>query len=101
MHRRASRWFSENKLIPEAIDHAFKAGDHALAVDLMEQNSSKLFSHGQISRALNWARQVPPAILAQRPVLSINCAWASYYMDDLAALERHITAVADVPERFS
>ncbi len=100
VHRRASQWFSENKLIPEAVEHAFKAGDHAVAVDLMEQNSSKLFSHGQISRALTWAQQLPPALLVRRPVLSINCAWAGYYMGDMAALERHINAVAECLKDF-
>ncbi len=100
VHLRASRWFSENDLIPEAIEHAFKAVDHELAVDLMEKNSSKLFSHGQISRALVWAQQLPPAILAQRPILSINCAWASYYMDNLDAMELHINAVAECLKNF-
>ena len=37
LHRRASCWFAENRLVPEAIAHALAAGDAMRAADLIEQ----------------------------------------------------------------
>jgi LuxR family maltose regulon positive regulatory protein len=94
VHRRASMWFAENKLITEAIDHAIKAMDFSAAAELMEKHGGNLFSHGRISTVLAWSEKLPPAVLAQRPVLSIMCAWANFYADNLSALERHIRTAA-------
>jgi LuxR family maltose regulon positive regulatory protein len=93
LHRRASQWFSRNKLIAEAVGHAIKAEDYDDAVDLIELHGSALFSHGLISTALVWARQLPPALVRQRPMLSLSCAWACFYVDNLPAMERHICNV--------
>jgi LuxR family maltose regulon positive regulatory protein len=93
LHRRASGWFSRNELIAEAVGHAIKAGDHDDALDLIELHGSALFSHGLISTALVWARQLPPALLRQRPMFSLTCAWACFYADNLPAMERHICSV--------
>lgn len=94
LHLRASQWFSQNELIPEAINHAIKAGAYEFAIDLMEQHGSKIFSHGRINNALAWAQQLPPDLVSKRPILSLACAWGNFYMDNLVAMERHICAVA-------
>ena len=93
LHRRASQWFSENGLITEAVDHALAARDHEWAADLMEKHHSELFSHGRIGSALSWSRQLPETVLAQRPMLSMACAWGYLYLDDMAALERQLCIV--------
>ncbi|CAN5329918.1 LuxR C-terminal-related transcriptional regulator [soil metagenome] len=94
LNRRASLWFQLNDLIPEAINHAIASADHEFAADLLEQYGRTLFSHGRINTALAWARQLPAPLVAQRPVLSMSCAWSCFYMDDLPGLERHIDSVA-------
>lgn len=94
LHLRASQWFSQNELVPEAINHAIKAGAYEFAIDLMEQHGSKIFSHGRINNALAWAQQLPPNLVSKRPILSLACAWGNFYMDNLVAMERHIHAVA-------
>ncbi len=96
LHRRASQWFSENNLIPEAIDQAIKATDYQFALDLMERHRTSLFSHGQVNTALAWAKLLPEDLLAKRPTLSLTCAWGNFYMDNSVELDRHIRAV----ERF-
>lgn len=92
LHRRASRWFSESNFITEAIEQAIKATDYEFALNLMEQHRS-LFSHGQVNTALAWAKQMPPDLLAQRPGLSLTCAWANFYLDNSAEMDRHIRAI--------
>jgi LuxR family maltose regulon positive regulatory protein len=92
LHRRASRWFSANNFITEAINQAIKAADYEFALDLMEKHRS-LFSHGQVNTALAWAKQMPPDLLAKRPGLSITCAWANFYQDNSVEMDRHIRAI--------
>lgn len=94
LHRRASLWFSRNDLIAEAINHAIAGEDFEVAADLMEQHGRTLFSHGRINTALAWAHQLPASLMAQRPILSMTCAWGCFYMDDLVELERHICRIA-------
>lgn len=89
VHRRASAWFKQHDLIGEAIDHALAAGDFETAADLIEQHSRPLMAHGQISTAMTWVQRLPTALLAQRPVLSLICAWGNFYMGDIDALERY------------
>ena len=94
LYRRASQWCDANGLLTDAIDYAIKAEDFVYAADLMEKHGSQLFSHGQISTVLSWTQCLPTPLLAQRPALSMMCAWGSFYMDDLVAMDRHIRMVA-------
>ncbi|MTW12640.1 hypothetical protein GM658_18685 [Pseudoduganella eburnea] len=93
LHRRASKWFSENGFITEAVVHALAAPDHESAADLMETHHSELFSHGRMGSALAWSRQLPESVLAERPLLSMVCAWGYLYLDEMAELERHLCLV--------
>jgi LuxR family maltose regulon positive regulatory protein len=94
VHCCASRWFSENELITEAVNHAIAGGDYAFAADLMEKNGSTLFAHGRIATVLTWSEKLPQELLAHRPVLSLLCAWGCFYVDNLTALGRHIQTAA-------
>ncbi|CAN5180420.1 LuxR C-terminal-related transcriptional regulator [soil metagenome] len=92
LHSRASRWLSCNNFITEAINHALAGEDFEFAADLMEQHGHQLFSHGRINAALTWAEKLSKSLVAKRPVLSMTCAWACFYMDNLAGLEHHVNA---------
>lgn len=94
VHCCASRWFSENELITEAVNHAIDGEDFAFAADLMEKNGSTLFAHGRIATVLTWSEKLPQELLARRPVLSLLCAWGCFYLDNLNALDRHIQTAA-------
>jgi LuxR family maltose regulon positive regulatory protein len=94
LHQRASQWFSDNDLVAEAIHHAIKAADFVFAAELIEKHGGALFSHGRITTVLGWTDQLPREVLEKRPVLSILCAWGSFYMDDMTALGRHIQTSA-------
>ncbi len=93
LHQRASAWFSAQELIPEAISHAIKAEQFDSALALIEQHGGRLFSHGQISTALVWARELPVETLARSPLFSLTCAWGHFYADNLPAMEKHIHSV--------
>ncbi len=99
--RRASQWCDENDLPSEAIEYAFKAGDHAAAADLMEKHGGRLFFHSRIGTILRWAHNLPASLLAQRPALSLMCAWGNFYMDDLAEMGRHVRTAGACLDRHA
>lgn len=93
LHQRASLWFKEHSLLNEAIQHSMIAQDYGVAAQLMEDNSSHLFSLGRITTAVTWAYQLPSAILANCPKLSMLCAWAGLVMDNLSEIDRHLHSI--------
>ena len=51
LHQRASQWFEQNGLIPEAIGHSLTGGDHDRAIQLIEQNGGLLLISGEAERS--------------------------------------------------
>lgn len=94
LHQRASAWFKSHNYFSEAIQHGIAAADYESAAELMEQNSSHLFSLGRFTTALKWAYQLPSSLLAKHPKLSMLCAWAGLVMDNMPEVERHVQAAA-------
>ncbi len=76
LHRRASRWYAEHDLIPEAIHHALTAEEFELAADLIEQVARPTIAHGELMTMLNWLNALPDDVVRQRPRLSFAHAWA-------------------------
>ena len=47
LHRTAAAWFAEHGYLNEAVNHALAAGDPALAVDLVEQDETRLLEQSK------------------------------------------------------
>jgi LuxR family maltose regulon positive regulatory protein len=75
LNRRASQWYSQNGIIPEAIQHSLAAGDTDRATQLIEQNGVPLLIRGEVTTLLNWIESVEPHSHAH-PWLYIFKAWA-------------------------
>ena len=58
LHQRASLWFEQNGLIPEAIRHSLTAGDQDRAIQLIEQNGPLLLISGELNALSNWIKAV-------------------------------------------
>ena len=58
LHQRASRWFEQNGLIPEAIRHSLTGGDQDRAIQLIEQNGPILLISGELNALSNWIKAV-------------------------------------------
>jgi LuxR family transcriptional regulator, maltose regulon positive regulatory protein len=104
LHRRASRWYEQAGHLESAVRHAFAAGDVDLAADLIEVAAPDLRRHRAEGTLRSWLAQLPPAVLAQRPVLAsdfIGALMASNSFDGVAnrldALEGSLDAS---PETF-
>ncbi len=74
LHRRASYWYEQNAMIPEATYHAIMAGNQARAAQLVEQNGCSLLMRGEGFTLLKWVESVG-SYTQTHPWLSILKAW--------------------------
>jgi LuxR family transcriptional regulator, maltose regulon positive regulatory protein len=74
LHQRASQWYEQNGLIPDAIRHSLTAGDQDRAIQLIEQNGCLLLIRGELSTLPHWIKAVEPSALT-RPWMYIFKAW--------------------------
>jgi LuxR family maltose regulon positive regulatory protein len=76
LHQRASQWFEQNGLIPEAIGHSLTAGDHDRAIQLIEQNGGLLIISGEVNTLAGWIKRVESQART-RPWIQILKGWVS------------------------
>jgi LuxR family transcriptional regulator, maltose regulon positive regulatory protein len=103
LHRRAAEWYEQNGWTSETVEHALAAGDIERAVQLVEQNAIALVLRSEGATMDRWLEALPPALVRDRPRLSLARAiWAliSGRLDEveplLADAERTL-ATADQP----
>lgn len=75
LHQRASNWYEENGFSEEAIEHAFSAGDHKRAAELIEASAESILMQSQVTTLRSWIRRLPSDELTARPALSVYYAW--------------------------
>jgi LuxR family maltose regulon positive regulatory protein len=102
LHRRAARWYEQNGHLPEAIGHALASGDWGYAGSLMDSYSSVVWRRGEITRVLDWVRQMPEEAVFAHPRLGVNYGWACVltgrFEDCQTACERIEPLVRETPE---
>lgn len=76
LHRRASEWFQERGLIPEAVSHALAAGDSERAASLIEQAAWLMMAPRDMKTLLGWLEILSHEVVRSRPRLGIAHAWA-------------------------
>lgn len=74
-HHRACGWLAANGYTVDAIEHALAASDEALAADLLDDASPRLFASGQVATVRAYAARLAPAMAACRPRLQLDLAW--------------------------
>jgi LuxR family maltose regulon positive regulatory protein len=104
-HLRAARWFIENGLLDEAIDHTLKAGAFEQAAALIEQAvETTLRLRGEAMTFLGWLEALPAPVIHSRPRLCLAQAWALFNTGQwtqveplLQQVERTLVSAADNP----
>ncbi|MCX4095670.1 serine/threonine-protein kinase [Nocardia sp. alder85J] len=76
LHLRASEWFSEHRLIVEALDHALAADAVDRAIELVEANATDLVLAGRTATFLGLMDKLPVSWTDMRPRLQLCVAWA-------------------------
>jgi LuxR family maltose regulon positive regulatory protein len=72
LHGRASAWYQQAEEAEAAVRHAFAAGDIERAADMIEVATPDLRRRRADGTLRSWVAQVPPEVLARRPVLASN-----------------------------
>jgi LuxR family maltose regulon positive regulatory protein len=76
LHRRAAVWLEAEGLIPEAAHHRLEAGDEREAGILLERESERLLTEGQVNQVLGWVSNIPDRLYHTRPFLRLIYSWS-------------------------
>lgn len=75
-HQRAARWYADNGMLLEAVDHAFEADDQAMAADLISTVAPSLFLQSRLVTMAGWFSRLRREELVRRSPLCLGMAWA-------------------------
>jgi LuxR family transcriptional regulator, maltose regulon positive regulatory protein len=88
-------WFEQQGMAAEAIPYALAAGDAERTAHLIEAGAAnELFFHAEFPTLLNYLAQLPQAVVAAHPWLTVNQAWAMALMGNTAEADRLADAAA-------
>jgi LuxR family maltose regulon positive regulatory protein len=100
LHRRASRWFAEARLWPEAIRHALAAGEMELASLWIENCATAMVNRSDVRTLSGWIAKLPPEVVHER--LRLTKAWALALSLQTAEAAREVTALeAQIAQRHA
>lgn len=93
LHRRASNWFKQTKLVSQAVHHAIEAGDRRATRELISANWYSYLNAGRLETVRSWLSAVGEEDIATDPVLSLTAAWCSALVGDIDQAERWVASV--------
>ncbi|MFD9663685.1 protein kinase [Rhodococcus sp. NPDC059968] len=99
LHRTASTWFADHKLLGEAVDHALTAGDQVRAVELVERDGMHLIEYSNTTTLLGMVAKLPPALTESRPWLQLAVAWANIMLHRAEPAQRALDLVESALDR--
>jgi LuxR family maltose regulon positive regulatory protein len=92
LHRRASEWYEENGLIPEAVGHALEAEDFERVAHLVQGNALAMLDDGELGTLVRRLDALPDELLRSQSWLSLAKAWSHVYTGPLDAVEPQLNA---------
>lgn len=95
LHRRAAAWFEEQALIMEAVQHALACQAWDTAASLIERHGRAFMVKGQAPLVRNWLKALPTAVWHTYPYLYLLYALDSFFANEWATAERHLTAAEE------
>jgi len=95
LHRRASAWYEWAGLIDEAIRHALAVPDVEAAAGLVERYATALWlERGEVLLMRSWVEQLPDALVAARPRLTLAAGWTLAFTRQPDAVEQLLANAA-------
>jgi ATP/maltotriose-dependent transcriptional regulator MalT len=85
LHDSASTWYAQHGYLSEAVDHALASGDPVRAVDLVEQDETRLLEQSKMTTFLGIINKLPSQLVASRPRLQLTLGWAHILLQHTAA----------------
>lgn len=77
LHLRAAHWYEAHAMLPETIAHALEAHDESYAADLLTRFITTQGWRGQYHTLRRWLARLSVDVLAARPDLSLQYAYAT------------------------
>src|SRR5262249_15170551 len=81
LYIRASDWYKAREMLFDACQYALLAPDPGRAAPLVERLVGTLIGQVQFPLLHRWLKQLPPELIAGRPLLSVAAAWAALIDD--------------------
>ena len=75
LHQRVSRWYAQNGMVNEAIQHALAGADYETAVRLIEIHAMDLLMQWHVKTVAGWMQAIPQEWIAQSPKANLVFAW--------------------------
>jgi LuxR family transcriptional regulator, maltose regulon positive regulatory protein len=94
LHRRAARWFAQQGVVNDALDHALAAGDSDLLAQLLEAHGARLAASGETQALQRWLDALPRTRLLASPRLCLTQASALLLNRQTVAMEPFLAAAA-------
>ena len=94
LHRAASRWYTREGRLSDAIGHALAAGDAEYAAELLEFALADLRRRRETRALHDWIAALPEELVRRRPLLAACAAWNRLTVGDLDG----VTAWLDIAE---
>ncbi|WP_280384363.1 serine/threonine-protein kinase [Nocardia wallacei] len=99
LHRAASAWFAEHRLVSEAVDHALLAGDEQQAVQIVERDGMALLEYGQMAGLIGLVGKLPATTVETHPRLQLDLAWADILLHRADPAERALRLAEEQLDR--
>jgi LuxR family maltose regulon positive regulatory protein len=87
LHRRASEWYEQHELVPDAASHALAADDVERAARLVEGRALSMIFLGELTTLMGLLDALPDRVVGSRPWLCIAHAWALLFAGSLDTVE--------------
>jgi LuxR family maltose regulon positive regulatory protein len=101
VHRRAARWFMDERCFEDAVHHATSCGEHALAADALNLWASHLVAGAHLRTLERWSERVPLTEIAARPDLAIKCVYALAFLRRRRRAKPLLDLIARLPDTGS
>ncbi len=75
LHSRASKWYSQNGFVHEAIKHSLKAKDYDHVNELIKELAIDIIQQGDHTSVVEWINEMPEGFVKERPYLCVLHAW--------------------------
>ena len=79
LHRRASRWYEEERLTDEAVHHALTGRDFEQAARLIERVAGTMVRQGASASLVRWLEAIPEETIRAHSRLCLDRAWTFHW----------------------
>lgn len=90
LHQRATAWYEQAGMVPEAINHALAAADYLHAVQLVERISLPMILKAYFKTVEDWLQAIPPEYLNESPRANMAFAWMHLMRRNFAQAAPHL-----------